>query len=63
MRVIAKGGKVKELSEKEAYPVILNYINAQNKPYSATIVFENLHKEVKKPHAVRILAQLAQEYV
>ena len=54
---------MKELSEKEAYPVILNYINAQNKPYSATIVFENLHQEVKKPHAVRILAQLAQEYV
>ncbi|KAK8813227.1 hypothetical protein WA158_002819 [Blastocystis sp. Blastoise] len=61
MSIASKDSKVKELTEKEAYPVILNYINEQNKPFSSTIVYENLHRTVKKAHAVRVLAQLAQD--
>lgn len=53
--------KKKELTEKQGYEVILRYINEQNKPFSPQTIFENLHKEVKKPYVVRILAQLAKE--
>ena len=42
---------------------MLQYINEQNKPFNAQTIFDNLHKTVKKTFVVRILAQLAQEWV
>ena len=51
----------KELTESEGYDVILKYLNEQNKPFNAQTIFDNLHKEVKKPYVVRILSKLAQE--
>ena len=59
---LEKGVK-KELTEKQGYEVVLRYINEQNKPFNALTIFENLHKEVKKAYVVRILAQLAQEWM
>ena len=47
--------------ESEGYDVILKYLNEQNKPFNAQTIFDNLHKEVKKPYVVRILSKLAQE--
>ena len=43
--------------------MVLKYINEQNKPFNAVTIFENLHKEIKKTYVVRILAQLAQEWM
>ena len=60
--LVEKTGGKKELTEKQGYGVILQYINEQNKPFNAQTIFDNLHKTVKKAHVVRILAQLAQEY-
>ena len=56
-------GAKKELTEERGYKVVLQYINEQNKPFNAVTIFENLHKEVKKTYVVRILAQLAQEWM
>lgn len=58
---LEKGGAKKELTEREGYPVVLKYVNDQNKPFNAQTIFDNLHKEVKKAHVVRILAKLAEE--
>ena len=56
-------GAKKELTEEQGYKVVLKYINEQNKPFNAVTIFENLHKEVKKTYVVRILSQLAQEWM
>ena len=40
-----------------------SYINEQNKPFNANTIFENLHKEIKKAQVVRVLSDLAQEYI
>ncbi|KAK8821820.1 hypothetical protein WA556_002265, partial [Blastocystis sp. ATCC 50177/Nand II] len=56
-----KAAPKKELTESEGYDVILKYLNEQNKPFNAQTIFDNLHKEVKKPYVVRILSKLAQE--
>lgn len=58
---LEKGGAKKELTEREGYPVVLKYVNDQNKPFNAQTIFDNLHKEVKKAYVVRILAKLAEE--
>ena len=42
---------------------MLAYINEQNKPFNANTIFENLHKEIKKAQVVRVLSDLAQEYI
>ena len=39
--------------------VLLEYLNKQNKPYSAINVFDNLHKAVKRAHVNRVLDRLA----
>ncbi|XP_064456009.1 homologous-pairing protein 2 homolog [Ornithodoros turicata] len=40
---------------------VLDYLKAQNRPYSATDIFNNLHKEHGKTAVVRALEQLAQD--
>lgn len=60
---MSKTASKKEYTEKEGYGVVLQYINEQNKPFNAQTIFDNLHKTVKKTFVVRILAQLAQEWV
>lgn len=59
---LEKAAPKKELTESEGYDVILKYLNEQNKPFNAQTIFDNLHKEVKKPYVVRILSKLAQEW-
>lgn len=40
---------------------VLDYLKAQNRPYSATDIFNNIHKEYGKTVVVRALEQLAQD--
>ncbi|KAH7962141.1 homologous-pairing protein 2 homolog [Rhipicephalus sanguineus] len=40
---------------------ILDYVKAQNRPYSSNDIFNNLHKEHGKTAVVRALEQLAQD--
>lgn len=56
------GGKpVKELVGAEAEEAILRYMTAQNRPYLALQVSENLHDAVKKGAAQKILDTLCDE--
>lgn len=50
--------KSKEAAVEKA---ILDYIKAQNRPYSSNDIFNNLHKEHGKTAVVRALEQLAQD--
>ncbi|XP_065285842.1 homologous-pairing protein 2 homolog [Dermacentor albipictus] len=50
--------KSKEASVEKA---ILDYVKAQNRPYSSNDIFNNLHKEHGKTAVVRALEQLAQD--
>ena len=38
--------------------IILTYLTSQNRPYSATDVFNNLHGKVGKTAVVKLLAQM-----
>jgi hypothetical protein len=33
----------------------------QNRPYTALVIYENLHQQVKKPALIRILDELTEE--
>ncbi|XP_070566002.1 homologous-pairing protein 2 homolog [Ptychodera flava] len=44
-----------------AAKAILNYLNTQNRPYSAVDIFSNLHKEFGKTVVVRVLEDLAKD--
>ncbi|XP_038077037.1 homologous-pairing protein 2 homolog [Patiria miniata] len=46
--------------DSDAVTAILDYLNRQNRPYSAIDVFNNLHKEFGKTAVVRALEDLAQ---
>ncbi|XP_022079972.1 homologous-pairing protein 2 homolog [Acanthaster planci] len=46
--------------DSDAVAAILDYLNRQNRPYSAIDVFNNLHKEFGKTAVVRALEDLAQ---
>ncbi|KAG0413146.1 hypothetical protein HPB47_009720 [Ixodes persulcatus] len=50
--------KTKEVAAEKA---ILDYVKAQNRPYSSNDIFNNLHKEHGKTAVVRALEQLAQD--
>lgn len=50
--------KSKEAAVEKA---ILDYVKAQNRPYSSNDIFNNLHKEHGKTAVVRALEQLAQD--
>ncbi|XP_002409139.3 homologous-pairing protein 2 homolog [Ixodes scapularis] len=50
--------KTKEVAAEKA---ILDYVKAQNRPYSSNDIFNNLHKEHGKAAVVRALEQLAQD--
>uniref|UniRef100_A0A7S1GDL9 Homologous-pairing protein 2 winged helix domain-containing protein n=1 Tax=Bicosoecida sp. CB-2014 TaxID=1486930 RepID=A0A7S1GDL9_9STRA len=58
-KTAAKAKKVKQLSEKDATPVIFEYVQKQNRPYNAVQVFENLHKTIKLPTCKKVLDKLA----
>lgn len=47
--------------EAVAEKAILDYVKAQNRPYSSNDIFNNLHKEHGKTAVVRALDQLAQD--
>lgn len=47
--------------EAVAEKAILDYVKAQNRPYSSNDIFNNLHKEHGKTAVVRALEQLAQD--
>ncbi|XP_071811558.1 homologous-pairing protein 2 homolog isoform X1 [Apostichopus japonicus] len=47
--------------EANAGSAILDYLNKQNRPYSAGDVFNNLHKEFGKTMVVRVLEELAKD--
>lgn len=47
--------------EAAAEKAILDYVKAQNRPYSSNDIFNNLHKEHGKTAVVRALDQLAQD--
>jgi len=56
-------GKDKEkkakASDQEAEDVVLEYLQKQNRPYNAIMLYENLHGAVGKTQAVKILQELA----
>lgn len=56
-----RAAKVKSISEKDALPIILEYVNTQNRPYSVINIFDNLRKAVGKPAVQRIVDQLADQ--
>lgn len=45
---------------KEANKAVLNYLNKQNRPYSAVDVFNNMHKEFGKTAVTKALDELAE---
>ncbi|XP_066302482.1 homologous-pairing protein 2 homolog [Branchiostoma lanceolatum] len=47
--------------EAAAASAVLEYLKKQNRPYSATDVFSNLHKEYGKTAVTRVLEELAQK--
>lgn len=62
--VSSAGGKKsapppKAIKEKDAPGVVLEYMNAQNRPYSLINVFDNLHGAVKRAALSRVLDALA----
>lgn len=54
----ATGPKKTVGGEDSEESVILNYLRTQNRPYSATDVFNNLHGQVGKTAVVKLLAQM-----
>jgi len=57
-----KEKKVK-VSDKEAENLIIDYLEKQNRPYSAIMLFENLHGAVGKTQAVKVLQDLAERSI
>ncbi|CZR57628.1 uncharacterized protein PAC_07517 [Phialocephala subalpina] len=55
-----KGEKVKPVTGDEAVSLILGYLKAQNRPYSATEVSANLHNKVTKTVADKLLKEMEQ---
>jgi 26S proteasome regulatory subunit (ATPase 3-interacting protein) len=49
----------KDIKEKDAPKVVLEYMNSQNRPYSLINVFDNLHGTVKRAALGRVLDALA----
>eukprot|EP00298_Acanthocystis_sp_HF-20_P009725 c18466_g1_i2.p1 GENE.c18466_g1_i2~~c18466_g1_i2.p1 ORF type:complete len:352 (-),score=200.97 c18466_g1_i2:31-1086(-) len=54
-----KSEPVKAVAEKDAAPLILDFLKQKNRPYNAQTMFDSLHGQVKKPHVVRVLETLA----
>ncbi|KUJ14863.1 TBPIP-domain-containing protein [Mollisia scopiformis] len=55
-----KGEKVKPVTGEEAVQLILSYLTAQNRPYSATDVSANLHGKVTKTTTDKLLKEMEQ---
>lgn len=47
--------------KKNPEEAVLDYLNKQNRPYSATDIFNNMHKEVGKTAVVKALESLAEK--
>ncbi|XP_072038492.1 homologous-pairing protein 2 homolog [Amphiura filiformis] len=47
--------------DANAASAVLDYLNKQNRPYSAIDIFNNLHKEYGKTAVVRVLEELGKE--
>lgn len=56
-----KKKKIATVGNEEGARMILEYMTAQNRPYSHTQVFDNLHGRVKKASVPKLLEQLANE--
>jgi hypothetical protein len=50
-----------KLTDDGAKDIMLKYLQAQNRPYSAIDVFNNLHGEVGKSQVVKVLTTMAEE--
>lgn len=57
----AAAGKLDKgsIKETDAAPVLLQYMEEQNRPYSAINVHDNLHGAIRKAQVVRVLDQMA----
>ncbi|KAL6074654.1 PSMC3 interacting protein [Balamuthia mandrillaris] len=44
----------------DAKKIILTYMKSQNRPYNAQMIFDNLHGEVKKTQAQKVLTELVE---
>lgn len=53
--------KAKKVSDKEAPKVILEYMRAQNRPFNAIMLQQNLHGAISLAQAKKLLPQLASE--
>lgn len=52
-------GKVSTVKKgNDEHEIILSYLKNQNRPYSATDIFNNLHGEVGKTAVTKILTQM-----
>lgn len=55
--------KTDTLDDKSGYELVKNYLLDQNRPYSATNIVDNLHKQVKRAQLERILTKLEKDNV
>lgn len=53
--------KAKKVSDKEAPKTIIEYMRAQNRPFNAIMLQQNLHGAISLPQAKKFLTQLASE--
>jgi len=53
------GGVDVSIEGGEQERIVYNYMRAQNRPYAAQQVFENLHEKVKKSQVPKVLEALA----
>lgn len=58
---LSRQSAMSKSKEAAAEKAILDYVKAQNRPYSSNDIFNNLHKEHGKTAVVRALDQLAQD--
>jgi len=58
----AKGASgAKQAAPDDPKEFVRQYMVQQNRPYTALVVYENLHQQIKKPALIRIMDELTEE--